>query len=96
MYVMMIQFDCRLPYVHSLKEKRSIRRRLVDSLRKDFSVSIAETNHQDNHKQLTLGISLVSSDAEFLRNLPDKLRNFLETQIEGFISHYQWDVIPWP
>ncbi|HPR63486.1 MAG TPA: DUF503 domain-containing protein [Thermoanaerobaculia bacterium] len=96
MYVMVMVLECRLPYVHSLKGKRVIRTRLVERLKRDFQVSASEVATQDRHQELTVGMSAVSSDATYLRNLPDKIRNAAEGVLEGFVVQSSWDVVPWP
>lgn len=96
MYVLMMSVEARMPYVHSLKEKRSIRQKILDRLKRDFPVSVAEVNQQDTHRQVCIGLTAVSGDAAFLRNLPEKILHSVESNLDGYVQDHIWDVVPWP
>jgi len=95
MYVMVMTIECRLPYINSLKEKRMVRNRLLDRMKRDFKLSACETAHADIHNKLVIGLSAVSGDPAYLQNLPDKIVSFVETNIEGFIISADRDIFPW-
>ncbi|HSH68983.1 MAG TPA: DUF503 domain-containing protein [Deferrisomatales bacterium] len=64
--------------VHSLKEKRSILRRILERTRHQFPVSAAEVDHQDQHQQVTIGLAVVSGDARVANSILDKALDFIE------------------
>ena len=49
----------RAEWVTSLKEKRMIRRSLMEKTRNKFNVSIAEVDTQDDHNLLTIGFAIM-------------------------------------
>lgn len=51
-----------IPQCQSLKEKRSVVKRVMSQVRKTFNVSMAEVGENDNWKRSTLGFSLVGND----------------------------------
>ena len=50
----------------SLKDKRQVRRSLIEKTRHKFNVAIAEIDTQDVHQTLTIGVAVVSSCNMFL------------------------------
>lgn len=95
MYVLVIQMECHLPGVRSLKGKRAIKNRLIQGMRSAFSLAIAEVDKADNHQSLSLGITTVSGDLPYLQNLPQTLRDFVEERLDGTITTFQWECFRW-
>jgi uncharacterized protein YlxP (DUF503 family) len=62
MWIGWIEFDLLLGDVHTLKEKRSVVRRLVAELRRRFEVSVAEVGHLDLHRRAAIGVTIASAD----------------------------------
>lgn len=62
----------------SLKEKRSVVKRILNRTRHKFNVAAAEVDEQDNPGAAVLGFSTVGNDARFLRSTLDKLENFVD------------------
>jgi uncharacterized protein len=57
--------ELHLPTVHSLKEKRSIVKSVLQRLRNEFNVSTAEVGEQDRWQIAQLGVVCVSSDRRY-------------------------------
>jgi len=55
--------ELELPGVASLKEKRSVLKTLIARLHREFNISAAEVDMQDEWDATVLGISSVSNDA---------------------------------
>ena len=68
-----ILLHLNLPGCRSLKEKRSVLRRLTARLRKDFNVSVAEIDKQDLHQTAMLGVAIVSNDAAYANRVLSKI-----------------------
>ena len=67
MFILTMRFVIRLPWAHSLKDKRKVKRSLVDSMRNRFNVSAKEVEDQETQQTLVIGLSytaLSQSDAE--------------------------------
>lgn len=56
------EVECHLYNTQSLKEKRSILRGLIQKVRQDFNVSIAEVDYQSLWQRTKLAIVTVSND----------------------------------
>ena len=80
---------------HSLKEKRSVVRKIKSRVRNEFNVSIAECAEQDQWQTIVLAICQVGSDHSYVEGGLQAVTNFIErlhvaelgeTQVE--ILHY--------
>jgi len=68
----------RLHEVHSLKEKRSIVKSLIEKSRHRFNVSVAEVADQDVHQKAAIGIAVIGNDGRVLNSLLDRIMDFME------------------
>jgi len=78
MYTISAQLTFYISCATSLKDKRQVRRSLIDKVRNKFNVSIAEVDTQDMHQTLTIGIAVVSSNASQAQKLIDEIIRFME------------------
>ncbi len=74
MPVGLMTLEIRIPYAHSLKEKRAVLRKLRDRLRSRFNLAVAELDHQETWQRATLGVVSISSSR---RNLEQVLERVL-------------------
>lgn len=63
----------RVPGSRSLKQKRSVVRSLRDRLRSRYSISVSETDFQDDLQRAELAAALAASDRTLAQSLLDKL-----------------------
>ncbi|MGM8211712.1 DUF503 domain-containing protein [Virgibacillus sp. W0430] len=63
------EVECVLYTPHSLKQKRSIVKRLVSKLRNDFNVTVAELDYQDLWQRTKLGIVTISNEQKIAEQL---------------------------
>lgn len=56
------ELECVLYSGTSLKEKRSILKRLIHRIKTDFNVSVAELDYLDLWQRIKLGIAVVTND----------------------------------
>jgi uncharacterized protein YlxP (DUF503 family) len=61
----------------SLKDKRQVVRSILDRLRHDYNISIAEVDHLDDYRQVTLGIVMVGWDGKQVRDTLQKIAEAL-------------------
>jgi uncharacterized protein YlxP (DUF503 family) len=78
MYTLSAKLTFYISHSLSLKDKRQIRRSLVDKTRQKFNVSIAEVGTQDIHQTLTLGIAVVSGEHSHAQNCIDEIVRYME------------------
>lgn len=79
MIVGVIRFDVRLHGVQSLKQKRSVIKRLLHQLRSSFPVSMAEVGYADLLQRSILGASMTSTS----ESLISSVFRSIETKIEA-------------
>jgi uncharacterized protein YlxP (DUF503 family) len=82
MVVGVLQLDLHLHGVHSLKEKRSVVRRLLARCRNRYPVSAAEVGHQDLWQRTLIGVALVSSSEAVIAPILDRLEEDLHGEAE--------------
>jgi len=67
---------------HSLKEKRSVVRRLKDLVTQKFNVSIAEVGENDVWQRAVLGLALVGNERRFVESQLDEILSFIRSKAE--------------
>jgi uncharacterized protein YlxP (DUF503 family) len=67
---------------HSLKEKRSVIRRLKDLVTQKFNVSIAEVGENDVWQRAVVGLSLVGNERRFVESQLDEVLSFIRSKAE--------------
>ena len=68
MPVGVLTLEIKLPYSHSLKEKRAVLQKIRDRLRSRFNVAVAELDHQDVWQHATLGVVSISNSQTLLES----------------------------
>lgn len=77
------QLTFYIPYASSLKDKRQVRRSIIDKTRQRFNVSIAEVDTQDILQTLTIGIAVVSGEASHAEQSLNTIIRFIEENAEA-------------
>jgi len=72
-----------IAYATSLKDKRQVRRSLIDKTRQRFNASVAEVDTQDMHQTLTIGVAVVSGDATHAQHSLDEIIRFMEARADA-------------
>ncbi len=85
MIIAAIKVQIYVPWVHSLKEKRSITKSLIAKTRQKFNVSIAEIDEHDRHQHIVLGIVCVSNEQKMADRLSNQVLNYIDQTTEGTI-----------
>lgn len=60
-----LRIELYLRNAHSLKDKRSVVKSVLQRLRNEFNVSTAEVDQQDRWQIAVLGVACVSSDRRY-------------------------------
>ena len=92
LYVLALAVDVRIPEAHSLKEKRSVIRTILDGARRRFGASTAETGMLDVHQRSELGFVVVAGSAGHVEELVDNVERFVWSfpEIEVVASERHW------
>jgi len=80
------QIKLYAPWVNSLKEKRMIVKSLCAKVHNKFNASVAETDEQDMHRIIVLGIACVTNDSRLGDSIIDSIVNFIEANTEAEIT----------
>jgi uncharacterized protein YlxP (DUF503 family) len=71
------RYDFLVPASTSLKDKRRVIRRLTDTIRSKFNLSIAEVDYQDLRQRGAIGVSCVSNSSFHAKKMLHELDRFL-------------------
>jgi uncharacterized protein YlxP (DUF503 family) len=71
-----------LPASHSLKEKRTVLRRVKDRVRAKFNAAIAEVEDNDVWQRGVLGVALVGNERRFVESAVDEVIRFVRGEAE--------------
>ena len=86
MFTLSAKLTFYISHATSLKDKRQVRRSLIDKARQRFNVSIAEIDTQDLHQTLTIGIAVVSGDAAHAQRSLDEIIRFMEEHADAELT----------
>ena len=78
MRIGILRVEMRIPGCRSLKEKRSIIKRHINRLQRQFNISIAEIDNHDNHGFCTLGIVTIHGKNDSSQKTLDRIISELE------------------
>ena len=85
-------FRLRASWVHSLKEKRMIVKSLTAKLQNKFHVSAAETDEQDAHQIIVIGIAAIVPHNSMADSLMNEISLFVEENCEAEILDEQREI----
>lgn len=92
MVVGVLQLDLKIHSAHSLKEKRSVVRRVLGRCRERYPVSCAEVDDQDLWQSARLGFTMVAVDEVSIDRTFQRLEQHIESlglaEIIGFQTEY--------
>lgn len=77
----------------SLKGKRRVVRRIVDSTRHRWNVAVAEVGFLDEHRRTLIGVAVVSNDARHANAMLDKISVFVGGLTEAVILDRAMELI---
>jgi len=92
MFTLSAKLTFHIPHAASLKDKRQVRRSLIEKTRQRFNVSVAEVDTQDMHQTLTIGIAVVSGEATHAQQALYEVIRFMEEHTDAELTgleHYE-------
>ena len=78
-------FRLYAPWVHSLKEKRSIVKSLIAKLQNRYHVSAAEIDEQDTHQFIVIGVAAIVPHNAMADSLMEDISLFVEENTDAEI-----------
>jgi uncharacterized protein YlxP (DUF503 family) len=80
----------------SLKDKRQTVRSITQRVRNQFNAGIAEVEALDDWRVATLGIVVVSNDANHTQEMLQTVIDFIERRVElGVLGEVETELIPY-
>jgi len=73
------------PWVHSLKEKRTVVKSICAKAGNKFNISIAEIDDQDIHQSIVIGLACVTDETSHCNSILDNVLYFIEENTEAEI-----------
>lgn len=80
MTIGLLQVELLLPEPRSLKDKRSLLRRLKNRIRKNFNISLAELKYGDQWGRSLIGIITINGDRKVVHRILEDVERFVEHQ----------------
>ncbi|NLN98185.1 MAG: DUF503 domain-containing protein [Eubacteriaceae bacterium] len=80
---LIMELDIRLFTPQSLKEKRSVKNALIDKLKGEFNISIAETLCQDQWQRIGLSLAHVALNERCADRTANLIRKRCDELLEG-------------
>jgi uncharacterized protein YlxP (DUF503 family) len=78
MFVGVCRLVLRAAHCHSLKEKRSVVRRIKDRTRSRFNLALTEVGGQDTWQRVVLGFAVVGNERAYVDSTVEKVVRFIE------------------
>lgn len=82
MKIFYLEYRIKLTTVFSLKDKRSLRLRLFNQLKKKFNISILENNQRDSLDYLSFGICFLAPDTSYGDGYFEKIDDFISSSFQ--------------
>jgi len=90
----LLTLEIYIPGVTSLKEKRGIVKPLVARIRKDFNVSVAETEDQDQLGHSVLAVATVSISGDYVNGLLQRIAESVgEWRLDAELVDYRIELL---
>lgn len=81
------------PFSHSLKEKRTVVKSIIDKVRHKFNVSIAEIEDQDLHQSIVIGFAVVSNSSSHANSMMQGVINYIEENTSASLVDIYTEII---
>ena len=85
--------ELHLPDVLSLKGKRHVLKGLKEKVRARFEVAVAEVDHHDVWQRATLAVACVSHDSRHANEVVSKAMDFIEGNVDGYVSDISVEIL---
>lgn len=79
--------------VFSLKEKRSVVRRIVHRTKNKFEISVAEVDALELHQSAVIGVAVVTNDSRLANSILDKVVGFVDELHLAEITDSQIEIL---
>ncbi|WP_077621927.1 DUF503 domain-containing protein [Sediminibacillus massiliensis] len=90
--ILFAEVDCFIYDAHSLKQKRSVIKRIITRIKNDYNISISEIGHQDLWQRAKFGLVTVSNDNVQAEKVINQALKFIDSfpEIERATTNFEW------
>ncbi|WP_047267840.1 DUF503 domain-containing protein [Marinitoga sp. 1197] len=92
-WVILATYQIELIDVKSLKEKRSIVKKLTNNLRKQHNIAVIESDFNDNKKILEITITTLSKSKDFLLTFFQKIEEEIEYKHGLMVINSKYEIL---
>ena len=90
----LLTIELYVPGITSLKEKRGVVKPLIARLRKEFNVSVAEIDDNDQLGHAVLGVACVSPSADYAHGLLTRVaESVAEWRLDAELVDYRIELL---
>ncbi|WBW97895.1 DUF503 domain-containing protein [Oceanirhabdus sp. W0125-5] len=93
MFVGLMRVELRASWVNSLKEKRMIIKSLMSRIKNRFNVSICEVDKHDIHKNIVIGMAIISTTNKDLDGIMEGIVRYIENTEEAVIIDVEKEML---
>lgn len=86
MFTLSAKLTFYIPQAATLKDKRQVRRSLLDKTRNKFNAAVAEIDAQDVIQTLIVGVAVVSGEAAHRRDAVEEIIRFMEAHADAELT----------
>ncbi len=87
-----VRLEFHLPGCHSLKEKRSVLKRFLEHIRREFGVAAAEVDEQDRWQSAVVEAAAVGNERAHLHSVLTRVVNEAERPSEMILTRCEMNV----
>jgi uncharacterized protein YlxP (DUF503 family) len=84
-----LQIEVTIPSANSLKDKRQVLHSLKDRIRRNFNVSVAEVDDNDQWRSAVLAVVMASNDKRYANRVLSKIMDFVGDSRGIIVVDYQ-------
>lgn len=90
--ILYAEVECMIYEVHSLKEKRSIVKRMIHKLKNESNVAVSELAFHDVWNQIRIGIVTISNERTHAEQVMQSVLKTIDGfgEIERTITEMEW------
>lgn len=90
--ILYAEVECLIYDVHSLKEKRSVVKRLIHKIKNEPNVAVCELKYHDMWNQVGLGIVAISNERVHAEKIMQDMLKIIDAfgEVERTITNMEW------
>ncbi|MFP4547671.1 MAG: DUF503 domain-containing protein [Fidelibacterota bacterium] len=87
MTIGLLQMELLLPGTNSLKDKRSLLKRITNQVRKKYNVAFSELSDQDSYGRAHIGVVTLANQSSRCHSILSNTENFISQNFDVLLSN---------